>query len=68
VMATDRVRTLCFQMTQTMQHIMGASELEDHESSLRAVGRAYAVLGSLHEELVRMNRKQRTIVWPKGAQ
>jgi hypothetical protein len=67
-MATDQIRSLAFKVTSELQMIMGASELGDLDSSLRAVGRAHAVLFDLQREIIALKRKKRVTVWPKGAQ
>lgn len=66
MMATERLRSLCHQMNNELQIIMGGSELGDLESSLRSVGRAYAVLHMLRLELEQQKRQGRIVIWPKG--
>ena len=66
MMATERIRSLCYQVSDELQMIIGGEELGDLDSSLRALDRAYKTLSTLQTELVRMRHLGlRKVIWPK---
>lgn len=63
-MTYESIRSLCVKVVSETQMILGGCELGDLESSLRAIGRVYALLPRIQRELVEQKRKKRVIIWP----
>lgn len=58
-MTIVEVKPIAFQIVNEMQIVMGAAELGDFESSLRAVGRSYVLLERLREVVTKQALKKK---------